>query len=51
MMNCEENVVRVDKQMGGWWQCDVVVFMLLIHQVLTIYPPTQISLQTHSKNL
>lgn len=48
MMNCEENVVHVDKQMGGWWQCDIV-FMLLIHQVLTIYPPTQISLQTHSK--
>jgi hypothetical protein len=49
MTNCEENVVCVDKQMGGWWHCDLIVLMLLIHQVLTIYPPTQISLHTHSK--
>jgi hypothetical protein len=49
MTNCEENVVHVDKQMGGCWHCDLIVLTLLIHQVLTIYPPTQISLNTHSK--
>jgi len=41
MANCDLNVVCVDRQMGEWWHCDLVVILL----------QTQLSLQTHSKKM
>jgi hypothetical protein len=30
MTNCDLNVVCVDRQMGEWWHCDLVVIILII---------------------
>jgi hypothetical protein len=36
MTNCDLNVVCVDRQMGEWWHCDLVVI------ILTVPPPNSI---------
>jgi hypothetical protein len=30
MTNCDLNVVCVDRQMGEWWHCDLVVIILIV---------------------